>query len=63
MEDVLGLYVAIAILKFRVIFGFSQCQVCSNMWLITLVMLVVLGALLVCTTNTISTATVKSALA
>ena len=30
-----------------VIFGSSQCTICSNMWLITLVMFAVLGALLV----------------
>ena len=30
-----------------VIFGSSQCKMCSNMWLITLVMFAVLGALLV----------------
>ena len=32
---------------YSVIFGSSQCQVCSDMWLITLVMFAVLGALLV----------------
>ncbi|KAL5497467.1 hypothetical protein EMCRGX_G013941 [Ephydatia muelleri] len=30
-----------------VVFGSSQCMICSNMWLITLVMFAVLGALLV----------------
>eukprot|EP00731_Ephydatia_muelleri_P034545 Em0065g6a len=30
-----------------VVFGSSQCTICSNMWLITLVMFAVLGALLV----------------
>ena len=30
-----------------VIFGFSKCQVCTDMWLITLVMFAVLGVLLV----------------
>ena len=33
--------------NYSVIFGSSQCQVCSDMWLITLVMFAVLGALLV----------------
>ena len=33
--------------NYSVVFGFSQCQVCSNMWLSTLVMFAVLGALLV----------------
>ena len=33
--------------NYSAIFGSSQCQVCSDMWLITLVMLAVLGALLV----------------
>ena len=35
--------------NYSVIFGSSQCQVCSDMWLITLVMFAVLGALLVAT--------------
>ena len=35
--------------NYNVIFGSSQCQVCSDMWLITLVMFAVLGALLVAT--------------
>ena len=33
--------------NYSVIFGSSRCQVCSDMWLITLVMFAVLGALLV----------------
>ena len=33
--------------NYSVIFGSSQCQVCSDMWLITLVMFAVLGVLLV----------------
>ena len=33
--------------NYSVIFGSSQCQVCSDMWLFTLVMFAVLGALLV----------------
>ena len=33
--------------NYSVIFGSSQCQVCSDMWLSTLVMFAVLGALLV----------------
>ena len=33
--------------NYSVIFGSSQCQVCTDMWLITLVMFAVLGALLV----------------
>ena len=35
--------------NYSVIFGSSQCQVCTDMWLITLVMFAVLGALLVAT--------------
>ena len=33
--------------NYSVIFGSSQCQVCTDMWLITLVMFAMLGALLV----------------
>ena len=35
--------------NYSVIFGSSQCQVCTDMWLITLVMFAVLGGLLVAT--------------